>query len=35
VPCVHQVLADETRAAGNQNALHPNLWIVLHPKVLA
>ena len=26
-PCMHKVLADETRAAGDQNALHPNLCV--------
>ena len=29
-PCVNQVLADEARAAGDQNALHRNLWVALH-----
>jgi hypothetical protein len=28
VPSLHQILADETRAAGDQNALHPNLCVV-------
>ena len=31
-PCVHEILADETRTARNQNALHPSPLFVWHPK---
>ena len=30
-PCVNQVLADEAGTAGDQNALHLNLWVVSAP----